>query len=295
MKDLDFNITIVGLGLIGGSLAMALNELNPKNIWGIDIDNNTLNYAKSLEIIGEGYVNPKIPLSKSDIVIICLYPNDTIQFIKDNIEYFKDGAIITDTAGIKNKLVKEIGSFLPKDLEYIGGHPMAGKEYNGIKNATKDLFVDANYIITPTKYNSKINIKIIEDLAIMIGCKRVVKVSSEKHDEIIAYTSQLPHIIANALMNSDIEEDINLFEGGSFNDATRVANINISLWMELFMENKDNIIKSLDMFETSIKNIKDAIRNDDSKKLEKIFKQGNYKKELMVKRQDFSVKKRVGK
>ena len=295
MKEIDLNITIVGLGLIGGSYAMALNELSPKNIWGIDIDINTLNYAESLGIIDKGYLDPRVPLSKSDIVIICLYPNATIQFIKNNIEYFKDGVIITDTAGIKNKVINEIELFLPNNLEFIGGHPMAGKEYNGIRNATKDLFVDANYIITPTKNNSILNIKIIEDLIMKLGCKRVVKVSSEEHDEIIAYTSQLPHIIANALINSDIKEDVNLFEGGSFNDVTRVANINISLWLELIMENKDNIIKSLDVFSNNIKNIQDAIRDNDNNKLELIFENGNYKKKLLVNNRDSLAKKRVKK
>ncbi len=286
MEETNFNITIVGLGLIGGSLAMALKELRPKNIWGIDINANAIQFAEEQGIVNKGYINPEIPLSNSDIVIVCLYPNATIQFIKDNLKNFKEGTIITDTAGIKNKLINEIEKFLPDTIDFIGGHPMTGKECKGIEHASKDIFIDANYIITPTKKNKNLNIKIIEDIALKIGCKRVVKVSPKKHDEIIAYTSQLPHILASALVNSDINDDTKLFVGGSFNDATRVATVNADLWLELIMENKDNIIKCIDVFERRIKSIKNAIEESNNNDLEAIFNSGTIKKEMMLDNKD---------
>ena len=155
MDCTDFNITIVGLGLIGGSFAMALRNLNPKNIWAIDIDKETLRVAEKMNIIDKGYLSPEIPLSNSDIVILAVYPQKTINFVKNNMNLFKSGAVITDTAGIKSNLIHEIMPVLRGDLDFIGGHPMAGKEESGLKAASKDMFKNANYIITPINGNKE--------------------------------------------------------------------------------------------------------------------------------------------
>ena len=128
MDCTDFNITIVGLGLIGGSFAMALRKLYPKNIWAIDIDKETLRAAEEMNIIDKGYISPDIPLSNSDIVILAVYPQKTINFVKSNMSLFKSGAVITDTAGIKSNLIHEIMPVLREDLDFVGGHPMAVKE-----------------------------------------------------------------------------------------------------------------------------------------------------------------------
>ncbi len=282
LKESDFNVTIVGLGLIGGSFAMALNELKPKNLWAIDIDECAIKTAKSLGIIDKGYLEPEIPLKNSDIVIICLYPESTINFVKDNINYFKSGALITDTAGIKSKIIEKINSFLRKDLDFIGGHPMAGRESKGIGLASKDIFTDANYIITPTDKNKKENIEILENIIRGIGCKNIVKVNSKKHDEIIAFTSQLPHVIASALVNSDIDKNTNLFIGGSFKDATRVANMNTQLWLEILMDNSNNIVETINIFEKNLSMIKGAIMNEDIDSLESIFEKGRFRREEIV-------------
>jgi len=260
----DFNITIVGLGLIGGSFAMALKELKPKNLWAIDIDKATLRAAEKMNIIDKGYTSPEIPLSNSDIVILALYPLKTIDFVKSNMNLFKSDTVITDTAGIKSNLVKEIMPILRKDLDFIGGHPMAGKEESGLKAASKDMFENANYILTPVSGNKDKNINLITEIARGMGCKRVVHLTPEEHDDIIAYTSQLPHIIAASLIdcNSSILR-ISQFIGGSFKDTTRVATINCELWPELLLYNKENIISKIEDFENNIKEIKDAIINHD--------------------------------
>lgn len=274
MEKLSLNITVVGLGLIGGSLAMALKELKPNKLFGIDIDKNVLKIAKEAEIIDEGYLNAEIPLKMSDIVIICLYPEHTVNFIKKNIDNFKTNAIITDTAGIKEKLINSVHSFLPEHLDFIGGHPMAGKENNGIKNASKDLFKDANYIITPTQRNNEKNIEKVETIAKLIGCGNVIRVSPRDHDKIISYTSHLPHVLATTLVNSNQKEDIDLFIGGSFYDASRVATVNSELWTELMIENTENVIETIELFEENLKNIKDTIQNRDKKKLKNILFNG---------------------
>lgn len=279
MISLEFNITVVGLGLIGGSYAMALKELNPKNLWGVDVDLNAIKSAEDLGIIDKGYKDAKVPLSKSDIVIVSLYPEAAIEFIKNNKDIFKRGAVITDTSGIKESVVKEVSSFIPDYVDFIGGHPMAGRESKGLAFASKDIFKNANYIITPTEKNKKENIKLIEDIARNIGCKNVVLIDSKVHDKIIAYTSAVPHIIAVALMNCDnFDEQRGFFIGGSFRDATRVALINPDLWSELFISNKENILTELEEFENNLSIMKEAIRKEDVSLMKEIFNKAGSKR-----------------
>lgn len=278
----DFNITIVGLGLIGGSFAMALKELKPKNLWAIDIDKAVLEIAEKMNIIDKGYTSPQIPLMDSDIVILAIYPQKTIDFVKSNMNFFKSGAVITDTAGIKSNLLSEIMPILRKDLDFIGGHPMAGKEESGLKAATVDMFKHANYILTPIDGNKEKNTNLVTAIAKDMGCKRVVYLTPKEHDDIIAYTSQLPHIIAVSLIdcNSSIME-VSKFVGEGFKDTTRVATINEELWPELLLYNKENIINKIEDFENNIKEIKNAIINGDEVFLKKRFQRAtNKRKEL---------------
>jgi prephenate dehydrogenase len=282
VRNLDFSITIVGLGLIGGSYAMALRELNPKNLWAIDVNEESIQYAEVKGIIDKGYIDANIPLKQSDIVIISLYPLDAVKFIKNNIGNFKKGAIITDVSGIKERIVKEVEVFIPDYLDFVAGHPMAGREASGIGYASKDIFKNANYIITPTDKNKKENINIIKKLAYDIGCKNVIEVTPELHDKYVAYTSGVPHIIAASLMNSDsFDNEKGYFVGGSFRDATRVALINSSLWTELFVLNKENIVRELEEFQNNLAELKEAVKNEDTIGMKKLFdKAGKKRSEL---------------
>ncbi len=278
----DFNITIVGLGLIGGSFAMAIKELKPKNLWAIDIDSAALEKGEKLNIIHKGYTSPNIPLMNSDIVILAIYPQKTIDFMKDNMKFFKNGAVITDTAGIKSDLLSEIMPVLREDLDFIGGHPMAGKEESGLKAASREMFKNANYILTPIEGNMEKNIRLVQELARGMGCSRVVKLTPRQHDEIIAYTSQLPHVIAVSLIDcNNTILDVAKFIGEGFKDTTRVATINEELWPELLLYNKENIINKIQDFENNIKEIKNAIINGDKAFLKQRFESAtNKRKEL---------------
>ena len=279
MDCTDFNITIVGLGLIGGSFAMALRELKPKNIWAIDIDEDALKAAEKMKIIDKGYTNPEIPLSNSDIVIIAVYPQKTIDFVISNMNSFKSGAVITDTAGIKSDLIHEIMPVLRKDLDFIGGHPMAGKEESGLKAASKDMFKNANYILTPINGNKEENIHTVTEIVRGMGCKRVVHLTPKEHDNIIAYTSQLPHVIAVSLIDCNSEiKGMSQFIGGGFKDTTRVATINVELWPELLLYNKVNIISKIEDFEKNINEIKTAIINNDEIFLKNRFQSATKKR-----------------
>lgn len=287
MDDGDFkiNLTIVGLGLIGGSYAMAFRKMNKGKIWAIDLNENTLKKAAEMDIIDEGYSmkNAYIPLKKSDITIIAIYPEALIEFVKSNASNFKKGSIITDVLGIKENNIDKIQNILGSNVEFLGGHPMAGKELSGFHNADGAIFKNANYILTPTSKNKRQTIDAMKKFVRAIGAKDITEVTPKRHDEIIALTSQLPHVIAVSLMNSSyVDDNVKHFIGGSFKDATRVARINSDLWCQLFMKNKDNLLKAINSFESSIDELKKSIEEGDTDNIKKILQNASSKKDGII-------------
>ena len=275
-------ILIVGLGVIGGSYAMALKEAGYEEVYGIDNNLDTLKKAEKLNIIKKGYLNPKEILKDIDLIIISLYPRLVKDFVLENKEYLKDGAIITDATGIKEHFIDDILNILPKGVDFIFGHPMAGREKKGIDFASKEVFKGANYLITVTSSNKEENIKLIEELALNLGFKRVRRISPYYHDKMISFTSQLPHAIAVALINSDEEgRDTGSFIGDSYRDLTRIANINEDLWSELFLGNKENLLKSIESFLVEINNIKNCLLDEDQAKLKQLFIKSTKRRELL--------------
>ncbi len=280
MKGL--NITIVGLGLVGGSFAKALKKLDPKNVWAIDIDKKALKKGEEIGLIDRGYIDAKEPLEKSDLVIICLYPELVKIFVEENMANFKRGTIITDVTGIKNGLAEEVNTIIREDIDFVFGHPMAGREKKGLEYSSAEVFQGANYIITPTPRNLKSSIELIESMARSIGFKNIINLQPKKHDEVISFTSQLPHAIAVALVNSD---DLNIetgtVVGDSYRDLTRIAQINAELWSELFIGNKENLVQKIEHFQDKLDLIKKAIVEEDKKVLEEQFEQSSIRRKKL--------------
>ena len=233
------NIGIVGMGLIGGTYAKSLRKY-PYSIYGIDIKEETITYALENNIIDYGTTDPKSVLKELDVVFLCLYPKETLKFIQKNIMYFKRDCIIADAVGIKRKLVDYLEMYKDDEVEFVFTHPIAGREKIGIEYSDEAIFHNANYVITPTKYNTEESLNLIETLAKQMGFKNITRISDIEHDDIIAFTSQLTHAIAISLVNSDDSKyDTRLFIGDSYKDLTRIAMINENLWTELFLQNKD--------------------------------------------------------
>lgn len=275
-------VVVVGLGVIGGSFCMALKNNGYNDVYGIDKDKNTLKKAKDMGIIKEGYLDEKYILKSADLVIISIYPKLLIDFIKENKDNFKEGAIITDTTGIKEMFVDDIVNIIPSEVDFIFGHPMAGREKKGIDYADDKVFKGANYIITPISINKEENIELIKNLAYNLGFKNIKVITPRFHDKIIAFTSQLPHVLAVSLINSDEEDrDTGYFIGDSYRDLTRIANINEELWTELFLGNKENLLEVLDKFNEEFLIIKKAIEKEDKDKLIKIFKESTKRREKL--------------
>lgn len=278
------NIVIVGLGVIGGSFAMALKEVGYNSVFGIDTNESTLVKAKSMGLIQDGSATGEEFLNKADLVIISIYPKLVKDFIDKNKNNFKTECVITDATGIKGMFIKDILDILPNDVDFVFGHPMAGREKRGIDFASSKVFKGANYIITPTNKNKESNIELIEKLAYEIGFKRVKRITPEFHDEMIGFTSQLPHAMAVALINSDVEgRETGSFIGDSYRDLTRIANINEDLWSELFLGNKDNLLKAINNFELELDLIKKAIYDNDKETLKKYFVKSTKRREKLDK------------
>lgn len=274
-------VTVVGLGVIGGSYVQALYGLG-YDVYGVDIDKQTLAKAKEDGYIIEGYTDGHDIISKSDLVIICLYPSLMIDFIKNNS--FKKGAIITDVIGIKSYFLDDVFEILSHDVEFVSGHPMAGREKKGYEYASKDVFKNANYIIIEHPKNTQGAISFLKNLVSTIGFKSVKIMSPQSHDEIISFTSQLPHMIAVALMNSDTQKyETGKYIGDSFRDLTRIANINEDLWSELFLNNKDYLLSSMEQFEEQFDKLRKALMNKDENTLKECFIESTKRREELEK------------
>ncbi|WP_343213166.1 prephenate dehydrogenase [Fusibacter paucivorans] len=263
----------MGLGLIGGSIAKAVKANTPHRVIGFDIDAHTLNFARDEGILDEVSDDAEHVLSQGDIVFICLYPKETITFIREHYRAFKDGAIITDCAGLKmemtaffNKMVKN-----DKDLEFIGGHPMAGSEKKGYENASSTLLEGAPFILTPHEGNTDKAVEKLTSLLVAMQFGEVTQMTAQVHDELVAYTSHLPHIIANALLVRKPSTVTKSLEGGSFRDVTRVGKMNTLLWQELIMSNQENVLKYLDDFNGQINAVKEAIQSHNTESLVALF------------------------
>lgn len=275
-------IVIVGLGVIGGGYAMALKEAGYTEVYGIDKNIETLRKAKSLGIIKEGYEDEKEIIQDADLIVLAVYPNLVKDFIINNKEHFKDGAVITDVTGIKQLFINEITRILPQNIDFVFAHPMAGREKKGIDYATNQVFKGANFLITVTDRNKDENLDLIENLAYKMGFKHVKRICPKYHDEMIAFTSQLPHALAVALINSDIEgRNTGEFIGDSYRDLTRIANINEGLWSQLFLGNRNNLIKSMKAFEVEFNKILKCIEEDDKESLEKLFIKSSKRREKL--------------
>ncbi|MDO5088306.1 MAG: prephenate dehydrogenase [Leptotrichiaceae bacterium] len=268
-------VTIVGLGVIGGSFAHSLQNIGVKEIFGVDTDERTLFKAKERKIITEGFTNPEIPLGKSDLVIISLYPEIMKPFILKYIGDFKEGAVVTDVTGIKGKIMEDLKPVLKKsskNIDFIFGHPMAGREKRGIDFADSEVFKNANYILIKNDENKKENVEFLTEIIKNIGFKNVSLLTGKEHDEIIAFTSQLTHAIAVALVNSDNQKyNTDRFIGDSYRDLTRIAKINEDLWSELFMGNKENLLEVIKQFENELDIIKTALKNNNTEILKEKF------------------------
>ena len=272
LRDLTF--AIVGLGLIGGSYAKALRNLKVRKILGMDISHGIARACLNANMIDEVIEADGSNLKEADVIICSVYPEAIVGFVRQNVQNFAEGMLMTDATGVKGTMPHDIQALLPESCEFISGHPMAGRQGSGLGMSDAAIFNNSNYIIVPTEKNTPEAVHWLEEFAKALGCARSVKVSTEDHDKIIAYTSDLPHITAVALVNSaSYNENTQYFIAGGFRDATRVADINPDLWSDLFLSNRANVIAEIENYQNQLERWKKAIENNDREMLKEIMRE----------------------
>ena len=272
LRDLTF--AIVGLGLIGGSYAKALRNLRVRKILGMDISHGIARACLNANMIDEVIEADGSNLKEADVIICSVYPEAIVGFVRQNVQNFAEGMLMTDATGVKGTMPHDIQALLPESCEFISGHPMAGRQGSGLGMSDAAIFNNSNYIIVPTEKNSPEAVRWLEEFAKALGCARSVKVSTEDHDKIIAYTSDLPHITAVALVNSaSYNENTQYFIAGGFRDATRVADINPDLWSDLFLSNRANVIAEIENYQSQLERWKKAIEDNDRETLKEIMRE----------------------
>ncbi|MEG0546586.1 MAG: prephenate dehydrogenase [Oscillospiraceae bacterium] len=271
-------IAVVGLGLIGGSIAKAMKYKTNHKIYGFDIDRGVLLKAKLLGAIDDE-ITPEI-LSDCDMVITALYPNDTIDYITKNAAVFKKGAIVMDSCGVKKVICEPLWR-VAKDngFVFLGSHPMAGLHFSGFEYSEVNMFSDASMIIVPSAGTDIEVLEKVKKLFLSLGFTNIQISTPDEHDKIIAYTSQLAHIVSNAYVKSPNAKVHSGFSAGSYNDLTRVAKLNEVMWTELFLENKENLIGELDTIIENLEKYAKALKEEDANSLEALLKDGRQRKE----------------
>ncbi|MCL2637051.1 MAG: prephenate dehydrogenase/arogenate dehydrogenase family protein [Oscillospiraceae bacterium] len=269
---------IVGLGLIGGSFAKAVKENTSHKVLTFD-KNQSVNLQAKLEGASDGILNADM-LGECDFVIIALYPKATENYLKENAGLIKKGAIVIDAAGVKVNVCNTAAKLAKKHgFTFIGGHPMAGTQNSGFRHSRSSLFRGAPMLLTPSSDEGIKTLEKAKKFFLEIGFGSVVFTTPEEHDQRIAYTSQLAHVVSNAYVKSPQASEHKGFSAGSYKDLTRVARLNEEMWAELFLENRGNLLTEIDFLINSLGEYKAALENCDSDKLKALLKEGVERKE----------------
>lgn len=273
-------LMIVGLGLIGGSMAMALRNYPDLECTAVTRNEVTRAEALRMGIIKSAWPTPDdAPIENQDMLMLCLPPDACVDFVNRHAMRLKKGAILTDVCGVKQPLKAAIDALAPHPFIYLGGHPMAGKERGSFANATPDLYRGSHYILVPDTDVPDSAMQAMKQMIHFIGCADTIITTPAEHDARIGYTSQLMHVMALALCDQHLLFDSYGFEGGSFRGATRVAALDPELWCELFSANREPLADLIDELRDNLQIYADLLRSGDrSALLEKLRTSSDRKK-----------------
>ena len=274
-------VVIAGLGLMGGSMAMAFKAHTDWTVYGW---NRTRAVAeKALEQGAIDAIADETAIASCDLLIPVLYPEATIDFLRRIIPTMKPGAKIVDLVGVKTKVIDALESIaLAHDIHYTGGHPMAGKEVAGFDNAEAKLYAGASMILVPTAATAPGEIEELTALFLQLGFGMVKLCDKFEHDRMIAHTSQLCHVVSNCYVKSPSSPNHKGFSAGSYRDMIRVAGVNEVLWTDLFMTNRDALLEELDIFVSDLLKVRKALSEENRNEMQELLKEGRLIKEKIV-------------
>lgn len=280
------NIAVIGMGLIGGSMAKTIKKQMPQhNILGMDTDPQVIFKAKLLEAM-DAELTPE-RLSICDLVLVATWPKTAVNYVQENAHRIRKGATVIDLCGVKRAVCEPLFKVAHENgFLFIGGHPMAGMEYSGFDHATASLFQNASMILTPP---SGVAIQVLAEWKHFfreLGFVRVVMTTPEEHDRVIGYTSQLAHVVSSAYVKSPEAMEHHGFSAGSFRDMTRVARLSPSMWTELFMLNRENLLGEMDALIDHLREYRDALETADEARMRQLLQEGTERKEIVDRKGD---------
>ena len=267
------NVGIVGLGLIGGSMAKSIKSRTANTVWGIDLDAETMTMARMCGAIDAPLTDSNLP--QCDLILVAIRPGAAVEWVRQNADHITSSAILVDLCGVKRTVVAGIAPIAEQHgFAYIGGHPMAGRERSGFTAATEDLYVGASMILTPDSRTDMALLEKLKHFFLDVGFASLTFSDPEEHDRIIAYTSQLAHIVSSAYVKSPEAQRRRGFSAGSFRDMTRVARLDEDMWTELMLADADYLTKELGILIDNIAAYRDALERRDAQKLRSLLKEG---------------------
>ena len=275
-------ILVVGMGLIGGSICKSIKAATSHAVYGCDVQQAVLDDA-----IGDGAIDGTGTMTDGtyDMIILCLHQRIAIQMVQEALPKIPAGTILVDTCGLKGRMVRDLTYRCRKaDVRYVGTHPMAGREKNGYYASIPNLFQNANLIVTPVDGTDEAALDTVKELADQMGFGKIVTATPMWHDNMIAYTSQLAHVVSSSYVKDFCMDDALSFSGGSFQDMTRVATMDESMWAALFLDNRDNLLYHLDLLIENLTDYRDALKQRDEERLQYLIAEGRQIQEENVRK-----------
>ena len=271
------NVGIVGLGLIGGSMAKSIKVRTAHTVWGIDLDAETMTLSRLSGAIDGALTAENLPLC--DLVLVAIRPAAAIRWVGDNAKYINKTAILVDLCGVKRNVCEQLAPIAKANgFAYIGGHPMAGRERGGFVHSSEELFTGASMILTPDQNTDMRMLETLKAFFTDIGFAGLTFSTPEEHDRIIAYTSQLAHLVSSAYVKSPEAQRRRGFSAGSFRDMTRVAHLDEAMWTELFLDDADYLTEQLEILIDHLNEYREALAAHDAEQLQALLKDGREKK-----------------
>ncbi|MBR3837339.1 MAG: prephenate dehydrogenase [Clostridia bacterium] len=285
-KNADTKILIVGLGLLGGSYAKALKKKG-YTVWAIEKKQESVDFALAHGIADRAStaVEPQW-IREANLTVFALYPHVFLKWVEENAALFPAGALLTDVTGVKSAVVSRIQALLPQGVEYVAAHPMAGREVGGVENSDDAIFHGANFIVVPTEANTHGGVETCKELGRELGFGHISVLTPQKHDEMIAFLSQLTHCIAVSLMCAGDDRGLVDYTGDSFRDLTRIARIQEDMWSELFLLNKEALLCQIEKFRQSFDALVDAIAREDTETMKEMMRLSTARRALFDRKGD---------
>jgi prephenate dehydrogenase len=281
---MPYRICIVGLGLMGASFAYALAGFREAELVGVDTDPEVLRKAVEKGAVSRASGDLREFASEADLTLFCVYPHHIPGLLKSCAGLWKNGAVLADICGVKSPLYGELAPLLPPETDYVGIHPMAGKERDGFDNGEAAIFRGSGFLITPLPSTKPASVELMREIADHIGATKIAVADPKKHDEIIAYTSDLMHIASACLCMEYHPDMTGAYTAGAFRDCTRIADINADAWTELLLTSGAPVIDQLDRYLDSLTQVRDALASRDAATLRDLLAMAGDKKREMLSR-----------